>query len=285
MTVNELAAIFLEETRQNRAAATFRSYRTHVNKFVSTFGDRQLSEIKPLELRAWLNDSRIRTNGKAYAPDTIRCQVICIEAFQSFAIENGELAAKITKLEKPQTRQRDRLPTPEEISLIFQHAKPDFSLIYRALRLTGARPSELCNANIEQIDHSAGYRRIVITEHKTARVTGKPKIIPIGEKLSHIVDQSISDRTAGPVFIRSNGKPWTSDSLGRTFRQIRKAANLADDLVVYLARHEVATKLCQKVGIAAARDALGHTNIKTTSRYVKQDEAAILRNQDLLGDA
>lgn len=285
MHVAQLAEIYLEDVRQCRAAATWRSYRGHLAKFVATFGDRELPTIKPIELRAWLNSCRTRPNGRPYAADTVRGLVIAVEAFQSWAAENGELdGGKITKLEKPPSRQRDRIPTAAETSRIFQHASPEFSAIYRALRLTGARPSELCGAMIEQIDHSAGHPRLVIRDHKTARATGKPKVIPLGLKLRHLVDQLIAGRSSGPIFRRPNGEAWTSDTLGREFRRIRKRAELPSDLVVYLARHEAATKLCQRVGINAARDALGHTSIKTTSRYVKRDEQAMATNQDLLDD-
>ncbi len=133
---------------------------------------------------------------------------------------------------------------------IFANAQDDFRLMYSALRRTGARPSELCGAMIEQIQQVDGIRRIVITDHKTARATGKPKIIPVGDKLGQLLGVAIGERTSGPIFLRKSGKAWTSDSLGKTFRRIRVKMNLPSYLCVYLARHEVATKLCQKVGIA-----------------------------------
>lgn len=282
MRVNQLLPIYLQDVQQNRSRATYKAYRCHLGKFAVRFGETELNAIRPIELRQWLNDARLKSNGTEYAPDTVRAIIIAAEAFQGFAVANGELEKRITKLEKPQSRQRDRLPTSEEIAAIFNNAEEDFCLIYQALRRTGARPSELCGALIEQIEQSKTYRRIVIHNHKTARKTGKPKIIPVGEKLGQLLDQAIGDREVGPIFLRKSGKAWTSDSLGKTFRRIRDKAKLPAHLCVYLARHEVATKLCQKVGIAAARDALNHTNIKTTSRYVQRDEQKIIENQDLL---
>lgn len=282
MLVNDLVKIWLEDVRQNHSKATHQSYSAHIKKFLRTFADRELDSIKPIELRQWINGCRTKSDGSPYAPDTIRCLVICVEAFQSFAVEAEVLPAKITKLAKPQTRLRERLPTEEEIALIFKFAPEDFQPIYKALRLTGARPSELCGAKIEQIDHSLDYRRIVIWEHKTAKKTGRPKIIPIGSKLGEIVDQEIGERTSGPIFLRKSGKPWNVDKLGRCFRDIRSRAGLPSDLIVYLTRHEVATKLCQQFSVAAARDALGHTNINTTNRYIKRDEQAMIKHQDLL---
>ena len=282
MLVKNLVTIWLDDVRQNHSQSTWQSYRVHIKKFLGTFADRELAGIKPIEMRQWINGCKLKPDGTPYAPDTIRCLVICVEAFQSFAVEMEVIPHKITKLEKPQTRLRERLPTESEIAAIFAHAPPDFVPIYRALRLTGARPSELCNATIDEIDQAAGYRRIVIVHHKTAKKTGRPKIIPIGDKLGVLIDEAIGERTSGAIFLRSSGKPWTVDKLGRCFRGIRQRAGLPPDLIVYLTRHEVATKLCQQVSVAAARDALGHTNINTTNRYIKRDEQAMAANQDLL---
>ena len=62
--------------------------------------------------------------------------------------------------------------------------------------------------------------------------------------------------------------------------RIRRRAGLSEDLCVYLARHEHATKICDKLGIKAAADALGHTSLETTKRYVKTDDDKLRRIQD-----
>src|SRR5262249_61926430 len=120
--------------------------------------------------------------------------------------------------------QRDRLPTPVETTAILSRSSPEFRLIYSALRQCGARPGELYRANIADIDKSANC--IVLREHKTARKTGKPRRIPIGQKLGELLVQAIGYRQAGPIFLSPAGRSWTVPNLSRTYSRLRDLAGL-----------------------------------------------------------
>ena len=88
-----------------------------------------------------------------------------------------------------------------------------------------------------------------------------------------------------PLCFSPAGKPWTVSGLGAAFRRIRTRAGLAKDLVVYLTRHEHGTRVCELHGIQAAADALGHTDVKTTSvRYVKKNRRLERDRQEGLFD-
>jgi integrase len=60
----------------------------------------------------------------------------------------------IEKLEKPRVGRRDRVPTAAETEAILAKASPSFQLIYSALRQCGARPGELCQATIADVDRA-----------------------------------------------------------------------------------------------------------------------------------
>src|SRR6185436_4549961 len=116
-----------------------------------------------------------------------------LERLQKFALDHKLLDRPLFgKLEKPRVGQRDRVPTPAETDTILSRASPEFRLIYSALRQCGARPGELCRLTIADVDRAAGM--ITLKEHKTARKTGKPRRIPIGQKLGALLDQAIGDR-------------------------------------------------------------------------------------------
>lgn len=63
-----------------------------------------------------------------------------------------------------------------------------------------------------------------------------------------------------------------------------KPLDLPKDLVLYLTRHEHASQICEKLGIHAAAEALGHASLQTTKRYVKTNPEALRRNQDAFED-
>ena len=59
---------------------------------------------------------------------------------------------------------------------------------------------------------------------------------------------------------------------------------LPRDLVLYLARHEFATRVVKARGIYEAGQALGHADIKTTQRYAHLDLDDIRRAQEAAFD-
>ena len=200
---------------------------------------------------------------------------------QKFALEHELLDKPVFgKLEKPRVGQRDRVPTAAETDAILAKASPQFRLIYLALRQCGARLGELCRATIADIDRTANA--IVLKDHKTARKTGKPRRIPIGQKLGELLRQAIGDRQAGPIFLSPAGKAWSVPNLSRTYGRLRDNAGLPRDLVLYLARHECGTKICREKGIEYARRLLGHANISTTQRYMHLDDRELAEAQDLV---
>ena len=196
--------------------------------------------------------------------------------------ENKLLKKKIVKkLEMPRGRRRERIPTTREIQQILKLSSPSFRLIYLALLRSGCRPNEICRAAFEHIETTdSGSRLIVLKEHKTAKKTGKPRVIPIGRRLGRLIELSTHGRTTGPLFLTPHRRQWTPSNLSRTFKEARRAAGLDSDLVLYCARHHKGTVVCEKHGIHAAAQVLGHTQLTTTQRYVHTDFCTIAEYQD-----
>jgi integrase len=92
------------------------------------------------------------------------------------------------------------------VSPLRKHGSPAFRLIYTGLSQCGARPGELCRAQISDVDWEKG--RITLAEHKTARKTGKPRVIPIGKNFGQTLQKAIGDRQSGaiPCGIPSEGR-------------------------------------------------------------------------------
>lgn len=281
MPLRELFTLFVDWCREHRAANTVRHYQSRLRTLLERFGDRDLRTLTPIEVEAWLRAAGRNGDESLKAPDTRRANAVVFLRFQSWAVERKALDAPIlAKIEKPAGRKRERVPTEQEFTAILARAGREFGLIYRALKQSGARPGELAAAQIEDWDRK--NRAIVLIEHKTARKTGAPRRIPVGSKLAALLNEACAGRRSGPLFRQRSGQPWTTAALSRTFRALRRKARLSDELVLYLTRHWHATELCKKVDIHAASVALGHTNIRTTQRYLHTTSAELVANQDLI---
>jgi integrase len=266
-TVADTVAAFLAWTAEHRAPATRRYYARTLDPFAAAFPDRTPADLGPLEIEDWLRRAGRRPDGFLYAPDTRRGQAIVWLRWQSWCLERRLLPEPILKrIEKPRPKLRERIPTQGEIAAVLARASPAFGLIYRALLRSGARPGELAAARIRDWDQAG--QRIVLAEHKTARKTGKPRVIPVGPTLAALLRQAKGGRTDGPLFLGPHGGAWTSRTLSATFRYVRKKAGLKPDLVLYQTRHYAATKLCDTSGVHVAAAVLGHASLRTTERYL-----------------
>lgn len=276
--IRTLVDQFIRWNERHRSRSTARTYRSRLRRLVLRYGERTLCSLTRLEI-----DEHLHTAGEGLSADTRRLDVIALERLQSWAVEMNLLdeGARPVKhrLEKPAPGRRERIPTAYETRRLLAVASPEFRLIYQALRQCGARPNELCRATTDHYDRQAGL--IVLAEHKTARKTGKPRKIVVGTRLAELIDESLRDRHSGHLFVNPSGDPWTVDNLSRTFRRLRARIGLPRELCLYLTRHEHGTRICQEKGIHAAARALGHANIQTTQRYVKDDDDDLRSTQDL----
>lgn len=288
MLVEELIRLFLKDAKQNKKPATARQYANRLKPLLNRYEgkEKHFESLSSLELQDYLNDANTFSTGHARAgepksPDTQRANAIALQQLQKFAVTHKVIAEPIlSEIRKPCGRMRERLPTEEETAAILKIASPEFSLMYRALRQTGARPNELCGFQLVHINQA---KRIVeLKHHKTEGKTGGVRVIAIGAKFAELIREAVGARTEGFVFLSSRGTPWKPSNLSATYRRYRDKLKLPKDLCLYLARHEHATKLCQQKGINAAADALGHRNIATTRRYVKPDPESLRDNQDLV---
>ncbi|QDT95566.1 tyrosine-type recombinase/integrase [Gimesia aquarii] len=283
-TVSEFACAYLKHIKANKSAGTLKTYTKYLKPFLDRFQDRKFSKLEPSEIEEYFDDIKFKSDGSEKAPDTVRLLIVSFERLQQWSLDNKLLKARIVApIPKPKGRKRERLPNKEERDLITQAASPAFRLVYRALRQSGCRPNELARATISDLKLVDGERMIVLTDHKTARKTGEARKIPVGTKLGQLIDQSIGDRTEGPLFLTPQKRVWSASSLSKAFYRIRKKLKLPDDMVLYLTRHEHATQIYSKTkDIHATARALGHSSIQTTQRYVKDNLKELKTNQDFV---
>lgn len=275
-------AAFLADVQATRKPATVKFYRSRGRWIVSAFASRESTSLQEAEVKRACDAANRWPDGRPKAPDTIRANMIAWHQFEAWLIDTGRLTSPIVSqaFKKPAGRQREMLPDVDQIKKILLRSNREFSRIYRALLMTGARPDELCRAQI--VDYDRDERVIRLQDHKTVGKSKRPRRIPIGKHCLHLINEAIGKRTEGPIFVTEQGRPWKRSHLSAMFRRLRDRAGVPREIVLYATRHAAATQLCQAVGISAAGEVLGHADLRTTQRYVHHDDAHLVQAVDVL---
>ena len=168
------------------------------------------------------------------------------------------------KLLKEKPKRDVRITVDQARALVSALPSPLDNIVEFAI-YTGLRKENILSLRIDQVE---------IGESARIRVTqkgGKPLTIPINQHAANLFKRVIGERTTGYVFI--NPKTDTRyKSINRTFdRTVRKLGLEVngEKLRFHDLRHVFATWLADSgVPLTHIQILLGHTDIKTTDRYI-----------------
>jgi integrase len=236
-------------------------YRHFLEDFAQSHGQRVAFELKPLHVTQWLAT-------KSWGPTTRNRVIGLLKQAFNWAVEQGWIAASpIRALKKPTPKRRERILTAEDRALIrsaiSDAAFRDFVI---ALQETGARPGEVAQVSAHQVDLENALW--VLTEHKTAGRTGRPRIIYLTPTMVELCRQQVAKNPSGPLFRNSRGRPWTGNAVRCRFRRLRKRHPELKGVVAYCYRHTFATDGLERgVPIATMAELLGHSSTAMLSAH------------------
>lgn len=171
-------------------------------------------------------------------------------------------------------RRREAISTDDERK-VYEASKGPFRAILTALRETGARPSELCNARVEHYRDGV----IVLDEHKTDE-TGGERTIYLNANVRALVERLIGVRTTGHIFRNARDDPWTPDTLYCRFKRLRKKLGLGDGVFPYSLRSKFTSDAINNANAnpALIAKSLGHSDLNMLLKhYLREDPEAVRR--------
>ena len=263
----------------------------------SELKDAPLNDIRPMQIQAFYNSFGL-TASKSYM-DKMR---VMVNSLFREAVENGLCDKNPTqRLKAPRITEKPREAyTAEEVKLILTYAMScDNSRIATAvmlLLLTGLRRGELLGLQWEDIsDHTLTVNRSVflencmptVIEHQ-AKTAASLRTIPLLPELEYRL-QTLPKRGLF-IFSTRTGTLWHprnfSRDYSRFFLRLHEAEPSVRCLPPHSCRHTFATlSLSSGSDIRVVQMMLGHTDIKTTSRYTHPDMSAMLQAVNGLRDS
>lgn len=184
------------------------------------------------------------------------------------------------------------------------HLPPMLADVVRLQRLLGCRPSEILSVRVGMIVKNADVWEIPLVKHKNAK-RGKKRTLYLGPKAQAILSNYIDDiepdalvfspkrsehlrRSVKRKTPKSCGnRPGKSNTVPKTNRKIRESyspgvfANAVrraclkagvERWTPYQLRHSKASELQENTDLETAKSTLGHSQLKMTAHYAKQDE-------------
>jgi integrase len=262
-----------------------------------------VATIKPSECAELMADKLAQAKKRAKAsgrlegsPRTANKYMTTLRGILDLAVRDGIIPRNpADDLNAGKSAHAGRALTPAEIGATVAHVPPSDAwavAVILAYWHTGTRRSELLGFDIP--DPSDPAQRIVKApltwgeidlETRTIKIPAartkekRDRVIGINDDLLAIL-KALPSRLRGakdpsaPVFLDDHGQPPNPDRVYRIFGRAAEAAGIKGAIRLHDIRHSVGTMLAD-LGAAphAIRDALGHSTLAMTNRYIQESQA------------
>jgi integrase/recombinase XerD len=212
------------------------------------------------------------------ARSTVARRLSALTGFYGYALDDGLIdRSPLARVRRPkvaddsQTTGLDRDQLRAMLAAARQRAATGAGQSRRDLALVtllahnGLRIGEALAADIEDLGTERGHRTLRITRKGSRQAT-----VVLAPVTARALDDYLSDRNSGPLFITAGGRRLDEPAAFRMVRRLARAAGLdcADQLSPHSLRHAFVT-LALDAGVALrdVQDAAGHADPRTTRRY------------------
>jgi integrase len=255
--------LFLAWSQKHHKDSTYSWNKFFLESFVNfeKTGHLPAAMLRPLHVTRWL-DAHPTWKGAC------TCAVTVVKRTFNWAESEGVLEPNpLKKLKKPPPPVRDKLLTAEERAEILGAVRGEaFKRFVVTLQESGCRPGEVRAVEARHVNLALGVW--VFAEHKTAKKTGKPRVVYLTPTLLELTRELMQKNPVGPLFLNSRGRPWTRNAVRIRFRNLRKKLPHLGRFFAYVYRASFATDALESgVGIAQVAELLGHADTKMVMRH------------------
>jgi len=202
--------------------------------------------------------------------------------------ELGPMPRKLPKMTNGKTRTH-AIGKENLVKLLSQPGMPgDFKDMIAFGLCLGLRPQELYPMRRDWLTDLDGDKPILRIEHHNTSDKSNvyiPRSIPLSDMAAAIARRQIGKHPDSDyVFLDGNGRPYRS---AHAFRQrLQRWAKRAGigHITSYELRHTFGTAAAAKTNLEVVRQVMGHSTIRTTSRYISNNEDYHIEAMRNVGD-
>jgi integrase len=272
-TVHDVIELYLAQAKRDLTARSYETVQCILNRFDKSNGELALAECRPFDLQCWLNDH------PEYRSEWYRrCVVSTIKRAFSWATEmeliDRNPFARMRANRGPANRRRPL--SDEEFQTLLRGSDLAFRRFLVFLKFTGCRPGEAASMRWANVRFDEGA--VVLQEHKTARKTGRPRIIPL---VPTVIKLLRSMQTHGRdaeemgaqdhVVTNRRGNALSRGWLSLKMQRLRKRLGLAKGVTLYGLRHRYGLMgIKNGVNLKLLSLCMGHARTQMTEHYIAE---------------
>ena len=269
------------ESERTLSVHTVRAYLGDLDSFLhhlELMGTSSWDEIDISHIRSWLAN----VQSKGAARRTISRRAVSIRLFTKWAVKKGVLKKDIG-LTLVTPKSHHTLPdvlTVADASLAMESlatrvaeedgpiSKRDCAMV-EILYATGARVSELCGLDLDDVDYQRNTIRVLGKGNKERTIPiGAPALRALADWLSNGRPSVASEKSERAIFLGARGKRIDQRAVRTVVYEALSALEGAERMGPHALRHSAATHLLEGgADLRTVQEILGHASLATTQIY------------------
>ncbi|MEJ6760820.1 MAG: tyrosine recombinase XerC [Candidatus Planktophila sp.] len=269
------------EKERNLSAHTVRAYVGDLESFISHLKRQKVDDISTItiaHIRSWLANQQV----KGGARTSLSRRAVSIRLFTKWAAKRGYLTKDVgATLATP--RGHRTLPdvlsvvdaTTAMDSLATRVAEEESPLsirdcaIVEVLYATGARVSELCGLDLDDVDYGRNTMRVLGKGNKERTIPiGTPAMKALGDWINNARPSLAGDKAGRAVFLGARGSRIDQRTVRTVVYEALSALDGVERMGPHGLRHSAATHLLEGgADLRTVQEILGHASLATTQIY------------------
>ncbi len=260
---------------------TVRAYLGDLDSFIEHLANNGVTEIVDVSLqliRSWLATQQVRGGART----TLSRRAVSIRLFTKWATKRGYMAADVgATLATPKSHhtlpgvltQGDAVTAIDSMATRAAEFDTPTSIrdvaLIELLYATGARVSEICGLDLEDLDFHRNTIRVLGKGNKERMIPmGAPAVEALNTYINDARSQLANDKSARALFLGARGKRIDQRAVRTVVYEALSALEGVERMGPHSLRHSAATHLLEGgADLRTVQEILGHSSLATTQIY------------------